>query len=140
MTQSTRASRSRSSTHRPVQRDQRPLHGLRGNPRGRPGEEPGSARAYGVIRAASITSDQERRDAHLRSGDFFDVEKFPEIRFESTRIEPAGDGRVAVTGNLSIKDAPQEVVLRCRSARLPAPQAQGLGQDGAHARPLARRS
>lgn len=78
------------------------------------GEGPGSARAYGVIRTASITTDQEQRDAHLRSGDFFDAEKFPEIRFESDRIEPAGDDRITVTGRLLIKEVAQEVVLTAR--------------------------
>jgi len=78
------------------------------------GERPEGARAYGVIRAASITTDQEKRDAHLRSPDFFDVEKFPEIRFESDRIEAAGDDKIAVHGRLSIKDVPQDVVLTAR--------------------------
>jgi polyisoprenoid-binding protein YceI len=78
------------------------------------GETPESARAYGVIRAASVSTDQERRDAHLRSGDFFDVEKFPEIRFESDRIELAADEKVAVHGSLIIKEMPQEVVLTAR--------------------------
>jgi polyisoprenoid-binding protein YceI len=78
------------------------------------GYDPESARAFGVIRAASITTDQEKRDAHLRSTDFFDVEKFPEVRFESHRIEAAGDDKVAVHGRLSIKDTPQDVVLTAR--------------------------
>jgi polyisoprenoid-binding protein YceI len=68
------------------------------------GDEPESARVHGVIRAASITTDQEKRDAHLRSPDFFDAEKFPEVRFASDRIEAAGDDKVAVHGRLSIKD------------------------------------
>ena len=78
------------------------------------GDDPASARAYGVIRAPSITTDREQRDAHLRSPDFFDVERFPEIRFESDRIEPASDEKVAVHGRLIIKETPQDVVLTAR--------------------------
>ncbi|MDQ4018501.1 MAG: YceI family protein [Actinomycetota bacterium] len=78
------------------------------------GEEPGSARASGGIRAASIATDADKRDAHLRSPDFFDIERFPEIRFESDRIEPAGEHRVRVTGRLVIKEQPQEVELDAR--------------------------
>src|SRR5215213_8085157 len=43
-------------------------------------------RAFGTIRTASIVTQNEQRDAHLRSPDFFDVEKAPEIKFESTRV------------------------------------------------------
>ncbi|HEV3471354.1 MAG TPA: YceI family protein [Pyrinomonadaceae bacterium] len=48
-----------------------------------------------VIRAASIDTGIERRDAHLRTADFFDAEKFPEITFKSSRIERRGDSFVA---------------------------------------------
>jgi polyisoprenoid-binding protein YceI len=78
------------------------------------GDEPGVARAYGTIRAASITTDQEQRDAHLRSPDFFDVEKFPEIRFESDAIEPLGGDRVQIRGRLIIKGVEQDVELEGR--------------------------
>jgi polyisoprenoid-binding protein YceI len=46
------------------------------------------------IDAASITTDNEIRDKHLRSAEFFEVEKYPEITFESTSIEKKGDGYV----------------------------------------------
>ncbi len=78
------------------------------------GEDPRSARAHGTIRAASITTDQEQRDAHLRSPDFFDVEKFPEIRFESDAIDPLGGDRVRIGGRLVIKGVEQEVELEGR--------------------------
>ena len=78
------------------------------------GADLSSTRVHGVIRAASIATDQEQRDAHLRSGDFFDADTFPEIRFESKAIDVVGDETVAVRGELSIKDLPQEVVLTAR--------------------------
>ncbi len=46
------------------------------------------------IDAASITTDNDMRDKHLKSADFFDVEKYPEITFESTGIEKKGDGYI----------------------------------------------
>ncbi len=48
-----------------------------------------------VIKAASIDTGIERRDAHLRNADFFDVEKYPEITFASTRIEKKGKNFIA---------------------------------------------
>lgn len=64
-----------------------------------------------TISTASINTGVEDRDAHLRSGDFFDVEKFPNITFKSTRVEPTGDNAAKVYGDLTIKDVTREVVL-----------------------------
>jgi polyisoprenoid-binding protein YceI len=62
------------------------------------------------IDVTSINTRQEQRDAHLRSADFFDVEKFPAIKFSSTRIERDGD-HFDVHGQLTIRDVTREVVL-----------------------------
>lgn len=48
---------------------------------------------------------------HLRSADFFDAQKFPEATFRSTRVEQAGENRLKVTGDLTIKDNTRPVVL-----------------------------
>ena len=48
---------------------------------------------------------------HLRSADFFDAEKFPAITFKSTNVEAAGEGRLKVTGDLTIRDVTKPVVL-----------------------------
>jgi polyisoprenoid-binding protein YceI len=64
-----------------------------------------------VIGTASIDTRQEQRDAHLRSADFFDSEKFPTMTFVSRRIEPKDDGELRVTGDLTIRDVTREVVL-----------------------------
>lgn len=50
-------------------------------------------------------------DAHLRSGDFFDAEKFPTITFKSTSVKAAGKGKLKVTGDLTIKGVTKPVVL-----------------------------
>jgi len=72
------------------------------------GEEPSFA---GTIRVASISTDNDQRDAHLRSPDFLDAEKHPEIRFRSTAVEPTGEDAFRVRGELTIKDTPFEIEL-----------------------------
>jgi polyisoprenoid-binding protein YceI len=68
-----------------------------------------------TIDAASIDTGTAQRDTHLRSPDFFDVETFPELRFRSKRVEDLGDGRLRVTGDLSIRDVTREVVLEAET-------------------------
>ncbi len=48
---------------------------------------------------------------HLRSGDFFDAATFPSATFKSTKVEAAGEGKLKVTGDLTIKDVTRPVVL-----------------------------
>ena len=64
-----------------------------------------------TVDASSIDTGTPQRDQHLRSADFFDVEKFPQLRFRSTRIEKVDDGRYRVTGELTIRDVTREVSL-----------------------------
>ena len=63
------------------------------------------------IDAATLTSGSEQRDGHLRSPDFLEVEKYPTIRFESVRVEPRGEDRARVVGNLTIRDVTRPVEL-----------------------------
>jgi polyisoprenoid-binding protein YceI len=64
-----------------------------------------------TIQAASIDTRNEDRDAHLRSNDFFAMEQYPEITFESTSIESAGDDRYRVTGDLTIRGVTKPVTV-----------------------------
>jgi polyisoprenoid-binding protein YceI len=64
-----------------------------------------------VIDAASIDTREPKRDAHLKSADFFDVEKFPTLTFKSTKVEAAGAGRAKMTGDLTIRGVTKTVVL-----------------------------
>jgi polyisoprenoid-binding protein YceI len=66
--------------------------------------EDGNAALTGVVQADSIEVKDENLKAHLGSPEFFDVERYPEIRFESSRIEIAPGGEVKVAGELTIKD------------------------------------
>lgn len=60
---------------------------------------------------ASINTGVEMRDNHLRSGDFFDIEKFPNMEFTSTSIEETGENKYKVTGDLSLHGVTQPVSL-----------------------------
>ena len=63
------------------------------------------------IKAASINTREEKRDAHLRSADFFDVEKYPDITFRSKRIVAKGEGDFQVLGDLTIHGVTREVAF-----------------------------
>jgi polyisoprenoid-binding protein YceI len=65
-----------------------------------------------TIDASSIDTGVADRDTHLRSADFFDVEKFPELRFRSNRIQKVDDdGRYKLIGDLTIRDVTREIAL-----------------------------
>jgi polyisoprenoid-binding protein YceI len=64
-----------------------------------------------TVDAASIHTREDKRDAHLRSPDFFDVEKYPTITFRSTKVEKAGGDRYKVTGDLTMHGVTKPVVL-----------------------------
>jgi len=64
-----------------------------------------------TIDAASIDTNQEQRDAHLRSADFFDTEKFPTITFESTGITQEGSD-ITITGNFTMRGVTKTLTLR----------------------------
>ncbi len=77
--------------------------------------------ASGVVRTASVLTDNEMRDGHLRSADMLDTDRFPEIRLESSRIEQVNGDRHKIVGELTIKEVPVEVELDAKF--------QGTGTD-----------
>lgn len=64
-----------------------------------------------VAQAESLTTRNEDRDEHLRSHEFFDVQRYPEVTFRSTRIKQAGDWSFLVVGDLTMHGITQEVAL-----------------------------
>ena len=73
-------------------------------------DAPENSRVEAHIDAASIHTRDEQRDAHLKSADFLDVEKFPEITFVSKKIAGA-DGEWKITGDLTIHGVTKQVTL-----------------------------
>lgn len=69
------------------------------------------SRVTAEIEVASISTNEDKRDAHLRSADFFDAENHPLMTFVSKRVEVVGP-LLHVTGDLSIRGTTREVVLR----------------------------
>jgi polyisoprenoid-binding protein YceI len=63
------------------------------------------------IRTATIDTGSADRDAHLRSADFLDVERYPELTFSSTEVEEIDDALYRVTGDLTIKDVTRPVTV-----------------------------
>jgi polyisoprenoid-binding protein YceI len=64
-----------------------------------------------VIDAATINTREAQRDAHLKSADFFDVEKFATLSFKSTRVSRLADGELSVAGDLTIHGVSRRVVF-----------------------------
>jgi polyisoprenoid-binding protein YceI len=73
-------------------------------------EDPTRSSVEVTIDAASFNSRDEQRDAHVRSADFLDVERYPELTFRSTGVRPAGD-RWVVAGDLTIHGVTRTVEL-----------------------------
>lgn len=74
-------------------------------------ENPANASVEATIEAASINTGAEDRDAHLKSADFFEVEKYPHITFKSTNVDVTGDNSAKINGDLTIRDVTKSVVL-----------------------------
>jgi polyisoprenoid-binding protein YceI len=64
-----------------------------------------------TIKAASINTNNEDRNKHLNSPDFFDTEKFPEITFKSSKVVPAGKDKYNVTGAFTMHGVTREITL-----------------------------
>lgn len=60
---------------------------------------------------ASITTENEKRDTHLRSDDFFNAEKYPKLTFKGTSMKKAGKNKFKLTGDLTMRDKTKRVVL-----------------------------
>ena len=82
------------------------------------GKDIRSVAADVTIDVSQINTQNERRDNHLRTNDFFNVEQWPTMNFKSKRVEPVSDGRFRLVGDLTIRDKTNEVVLEVEG---PAP-------------------
>jgi polyisoprenoid-binding protein YceI len=74
-------------------------------------EDPARSTAQATIRALSIETGVPDRDAHLRSGDFLEAEKYPELTFANARVVAQKGATFTVRGDLTIKDVTKEVEL-----------------------------
>ena len=74
-------------------------------------DDPTSARGKFAIKTASLWTGSEDRDQHLRSDDFFGVEKYPEMSFQSTEIQKTGENSYRVVGDLTIRETTRAITL-----------------------------
>jgi polyisoprenoid-binding protein YceI len=69
------------------------------------------AEVLSTIKVGSLSTDNAMRDGHLKSDDFFNAEKFPEINFKSTSFEKLSDNKYKITGDLTIRDVTKNVTF-----------------------------
>ena len=98
-----------------------------------------SAKINLVIDAASIDTNHEPRDQHLRSPDFLNTDEFPQITFTSTSVEKTGDNTGKVTGTMEMLGASQPVTLNVTFNKM-APNRRGVMVTGFSARGEMKRS
>jgi len=73
---------------------------------------PEGVSAYGSVKVESVDTREPQRDGHLRSPDFFDAEKYPEITFKSTAIRPIDDDEFEIEGDFTIHGVTQTLKLK----------------------------
>jgi len=89
-----------------------------------------NSRIEASIDAATINTRDAQRDAHLKSGDFLDAEKFPVLTFQSTRVSKMGDSELAVEGDLSIRGVTRNVVFEVEGPSAPTKDPWGNTRIG----------
>jgi polyisoprenoid-binding protein YceI len=91
-------------------------------------ENPANSTVEARIAVASVNTNNDRRDEHLRSEDFFEAEAHPYITFQSTSVRPVSDGKFVATGDLTIKGVTQQVELPVEVLGIQEipPQMQGM--------------
>ena len=75
------------------------------------GEDFSSSQVHVRVDASSVFTNDEKRDAHLRSPEFFDVQQFPKITFESTSFRQKSDHEYALHGKLTMKGFTREIIV-----------------------------
>ena len=92
-----------------------------------------NSRVEATIDAASIETRDAQRDAHLKIEDFFHVEKFPTLTFQSTSISRVGDGELSVEGDLTIRGVTRKVAFAVEGPTSPAKDPWGNTRIGVSA-------
>jgi polyisoprenoid-binding protein YceI len=80
---------------------------------------PAATKIDATVDVTTIDTRNVKRDAHLKSADFFEAEKFPQMTFKSKSVKPAGAGKMMMTGDLTIKGTTKEVVFEVEGPTAP---------------------
>lgn len=92
--------------------------------------KPANSSVNVTIPLSSINTNVKALDEHLLKADFFDAEKYPNITFKSTKVQPNGKNKYKITGDLTIKNVTKPVVLDAvlnKQAEHPMTKAQSIG-------------
>ena len=95
--------------------------------------DPAHDRVEATIEAASIETRNEQRDGHLKSADFFHVEKFPTLHFKSTGIKVVGEEELSLEGDLTIRGVTRKVQFAVEGPTPPAKDPWGNTRIGVSA-------
>jgi polyisoprenoid-binding protein YceI len=101
---------------------------------------PAQSSVEATIDASTVNTNEPPRDAHLKSADFLDAEKFPTMHFKSTRVTPTGEGELDVAGNLTIHGVTKPVVLKVEGPTAAGKDPWGNIRIGASATTKIKRS
>src|SRR4051794_32394209 len=103
-------------------------------------ENPNASTVEATIDASTIKTLDEQRDGHLKSADFLDVEKHPNISFKSTKVEYTGPGEGKITGDLTIHGVTKAVTLNVEGPSAESKDPWGGTRVGASATTKIKRS
>ena len=103
-------------------------------------ENPAASSVEATIDATTLNTNDDQRDAHVRSADFLDVEKFPTITFRSSKVTAAGNGDWKVEGTLTIHGVSKPVTLEVETPTQESKDPYGNLRIGASATTKIKRS
>jgi polyisoprenoid-binding protein YceI len=83
-----------------------------------------------AVPLATVSTGDPQRDGHLKSADFFDIEKFPQMTFKSTRVEKKGDESYSVTGDMTIHGVTKPVTFAVEGPTAPGKDPWGNTRIG----------
>jgi polyisoprenoid-binding protein YceI len=93
-------------------------------------KNPTAARVEATIDCSTVNTGEPKRDADLKTAEFFDVKKYPVMKFKSKRVEVGGAGKLKLTGDLTINAITREVVLDLDAPSPEIKDAQGRVKIG----------
>ncbi len=93
-------------------------------------KNPAAASVEATIDCTTINTGEPKRDADLKTAEFFDVKKYPVMKFKSKRVEAAGAGKLKLTGDLTINAVTREVALDIEGPSAQIRDAQGRDKVG----------
>jgi polyisoprenoid-binding protein YceI len=96
-------------------------------------KNPAAATVEATIDCSTVNTGEAKRDADLKTAEFFDVKKYPVMTFKSKRVEASGAGKLKMTGDLTINAVTREVVLNMEGPTDPIKDTQGRTKIGVSA-------